>query len=156
MSKDIEVKKNYLPDNIKDLARFVLIGREQLVAVRANIRAMDNVGLAADVREQKKGEAQMMAEALLDAEVRLGELFKKMDKAQGARKELGSTAGTKSEALAELGFDKKDAHRFETLADNAGRYKKATRIAAGNTRSMWQDNRQSSKSYSKCNGMSNE
>ena len=47
-----------------------------MVAVRAGIRAIDKLELAQEVRDQKKQEASMLSEALLDAEVRLGELLK--------------------------------------------------------------------------------
>ena len=50
---EITVSKTNLPANLEDLSRFVLIGREQLVAVRAAIRAIDKVGVAQEVRKQK-------------------------------------------------------------------------------------------------------
>lgn len=70
-----------LPSTIEDLSRFVLIGREKLVSVRAEIRAIDKVGLAKDVREQKLAEAQDIADAVLDAEVRIGQLMAETPKA---------------------------------------------------------------------------
>lgn len=78
---DITVSKSNLPTNIDDLAKFALIGREKLVAVRAEIRAIEKVGLAQEVREQKLREAQEISEAVLDAEVRIGELMAKVPKA---------------------------------------------------------------------------
>lgn len=48
---DLAVRQeNKLPSTIEDLSRFVLIGREKLVAVRAEIRAINKVGLAQAVR----------------------------------------------------------------------------------------------------------
>lgn len=69
-----------LPGTIEDLSRFVLVGREKLTAVRAAIRAIDRVQLAQEVRNQKMDEARMLSEALLDAEVRLGEMTKQMQR----------------------------------------------------------------------------
>ena len=66
---------------VEELSKFVLIGREKLVAVRAEIRAIDKVGLAKEVREQKLAEAQDIAEAVLDAEVRIGQLMSQVPKA---------------------------------------------------------------------------
>ena len=43
---NITVTTSQLPTNIEDLSKFVLIGREKLVAVRAEIRAIEKVGLA--------------------------------------------------------------------------------------------------------------
>ena len=71
-----------LPTTIDDLSKFVLVGREKLVAVRAEIRAIEKVGLAQEVRTQKLAEAQDIAEAVLDAEVRIGELMSKVPKNQ--------------------------------------------------------------------------
>ena len=53
--------QNNLPQNVEELSRFVLVGREKLVAVRAEIRAIDKLGLADGVRRQKLEEAQMIA-----------------------------------------------------------------------------------------------
>ena len=78
----LAVRPDYeLPATIEDLSRFVLVGREKLVAVRAEIRAIDKVGLAKSVREQKLQEAQLISEAVLDAEVRIGQLMQKVPKA---------------------------------------------------------------------------
>lgn len=72
----------------------------------------------------------MLAEALLDAEMRIGELFKLMPKAtkgtgsnqyQTKSAENDTAVGfskPKSEAIRELGFSPKQAERFETLASH--------------------------------------
>lgn len=128
---------NTLPSKIEDLAKFVLIGREQLNMVRAGIKALDKLDMAKDVREQKKDEAQMLAEALMDAEVRIGEILLAMPKASGKNNQYvqekvkNDTAvdfhyevnpkppvQTKSEAIKSLGFDNKQAERFQTLAQH--------------------------------------
>lgn len=57
---ELAVANNNLPSNIEDLSKFVLVGREQLVAVRAAIRAIDKVGVAQEVRKQKLKEGQEM------------------------------------------------------------------------------------------------
>ena len=78
----LAVRPDYeLPAKIEDLSRFVLVGREKLVAVRAEIRAIEKLGLAKEVREQKLQEAQLISEAMLDAEVRIGQLMKDVPKA---------------------------------------------------------------------------
>ncbi len=48
----------YLPSKLEDLAKFVLIVRDKLQAVRAEINAINKLGLAREVREQKLHEAQ--------------------------------------------------------------------------------------------------
>ncbi len=80
---DIIAYQENLPDNLKDLSVFVLVGREKLTAVRAEIRAIEKLELAEEVRQQKREEARMLGEALLDAEVRIGELTKRIPKGSG-------------------------------------------------------------------------
>lgn len=139
---DITTYQENLPDNLKDLSAFVLVGREKLTAVRAEIRAIEKLELAEEVRRQKREEARMLGEALLDAEVRIGELTKRIPIKIGQRTDLqlSNTAVTKSkeqpvdsnvqksteilqaqtkeEILADMGFGKMQVSRYETLADN--------------------------------------
>lgn len=112
-----------LPASIEDLSRFVLIGREKLVAVRAEIRAIQRVGLAQEVREQKLAEAQEIAETVLDAEVKIGELMSQVPKEPGRRTDLRPVDSgvqrfepTRSEVIQQAGFTPKQVQRFETLA----------------------------------------
>lgn len=123
MANIITVAEN-LPNNIQDLSKFILVGREKLVSVRAEIRAINKLNIAENVRQQKRDEAQMLSEALLDAEVRIGELLKQIPKAQGnqyvnnATSQQCETAKPKLELAKELGFNKDHVNRFETLAAN--------------------------------------
>lgn len=121
------LSNNNLPTNIEDLSKFVLVGREKLTAVRAEIRAIDKLDLAKEVREQKKQEAQLLGEALLDAEAKIGEMLKQIPKDNSFRgnqhkeRQADSTVDLpkpKKEVLRDLGFNEKQAERFETLADN--------------------------------------
>ena len=110
-----------LPANIEDLSKFVLVGREKLIAVRAEIRAIQKVGLAKEVYDQKLKEAQEIAEAVLDAETRMGELIKAIPKAQGfasiaIRDTNVQNAKTKTDVLKDAGIPQKQAQRFQTLA----------------------------------------
>lgn len=122
MNTSISVTTSALPANIEDLSKFVLVGREQLVAVRAAIRAIDKVGVAQEVRKQKLKEGQEIGEAVLDAEVRIGELMAATPKAQGFASIRDSAVTNKTDALKQAGFTGSDekirqmAHRFETLA----------------------------------------
>jgi len=108
-------KQVHLPDNIKDLTKFVLIGREKLVAVRAAIRVVDKLGLATDVREQKREEASMLAGALLDAESRIGDLIKNNETGHG-----GSIDGKKGGSRKTLpkGITHKQSSAFQILSNN--------------------------------------
>lgn len=122
---DLTATHPQLPTKAEDLARFILVGREKLTSVRAEIRAIDKLQLAEGVREQKRVEAQMLAEALLDAEVRIGELFKQMPKSVGGRPEKTKPNSghsfeteTKAQATERLGFDRHQVQRLETLASH--------------------------------------
>ena len=126
---ELAIPNKQLPDTLPDLAAFVLVGREKLTAVRAEIRAIDRVQLAKEVRQQKQDEARMLSEALLDAEKRIGELTKAIPQSKGANNrytpkvESDSAVGfyspkTKSEVITDLGFTPKQVERFEILADN--------------------------------------
>lgn len=110
------VKHNsQLPTKLEDLTKFVLIGREKLNSVRAEIRAINKLGLAKEVREQKRDEAQMLAGALLDAESKIGEIIKKIpkDNPEKANRTQGRIASVK-----ELGFTQKQSEQFQQLAEN--------------------------------------
>lgn len=123
---EITTSRANLPTNIDDLSRFVLIGREKLVAVRAEIRAIDKVGLAQEVRQQKLREAQDISEAVLDAEVRIGELMAKVPKAttvsgnQYTGKWKNDTVvdnpKSKADIVRDAGFTPKQVERFQQMA----------------------------------------
>lgn len=110
---DIVNRTENLTATLPELSKFVLVGREKLNAVRAEIRAINKVGLAQEVHEQKLREAQDIADAVLDAEVRIGELMAEVPKATGgqpyhekatADSAVVSRQPTKSEVIREAGF----------------------------------------------------
>ena len=117
---DITITSSNLPTNIDDLAKFALIGREKLVAVRAEIRAIEKVGLAQEVREQKLREAQDISEAVLDAEVRIGQLMAQVPTRPGARTDIEphntDDKRLKADVIREAGFTPMQVSRFQTLA----------------------------------------
>lgn len=120
----IAVSSNNLPGTLEDLSKFVLVGREQLVAVRAAIRAIDKVGVAQEVRKQKLKEGQQIAEAVLDAEVRIGELMREVPKASGGDRRSENFKNNtdvtfekqKKQVISDMGFTPMQVSRFETLA----------------------------------------
>lgn len=70
-----------LPDKIEDVAHFLLIAPEKATALRAEIRAINKVGLAKEVYDQKLEEQRRLCDMILDASVRLGEMTKEIPKA---------------------------------------------------------------------------
>lgn len=121
---NLQATTTSLPAQIEELSKFVLVGREKLIAVKAEIRAIEKVELAQEVRDQKRDEARMLSEALLDAEVKLGEMLKQIPKSVGGRPEKTKPTGGQSfqkpkhEIIKDLGFERHQAQRFEILADN--------------------------------------
>lgn len=118
---EVIISEKRLPQTLPELSKFVLIGREKLNAVRAEIRAIKAVNLATEVYEQKLEEAQEIADAVLDAEVKLGELTAQMEKAtkQNAKKQFDSSVDLikpKAQQLKEIGIEQKTAERFERMA----------------------------------------
>lgn len=135
---DLSIVQNLLPDNIEDLSKFVLIGRDKLQAVRAEISAIQKLGLAKEVYEQKKAEAQEIAETVTLAEMRTGELLRQIPKAgQNQYTKMQNDTGVekqkpKSETIKELGFTQKQAERMQTLAENPEIVKQAIQEAREN------------------------
>jgi len=104
-----------LPSKLQDLTKFVLIGREKLVAVRAAMRVIDKLDLATEIKDQKREEAGLLAGALLDAESKIGEIISKIDSGHG-----GTIDGKKggSRKILPEGITKKQSHQFQILAAN--------------------------------------
>ncbi len=50
---DLITTQKHLPATLDDLAPFILIGMDKLQVVRAEINAINKLGLACEVREQK-------------------------------------------------------------------------------------------------------
>ena len=127
---EIAASERQLPDNLEDLTKFVLVGREKLNAVRAEIRAIKAVNLAVEVHEQKLSEAQDIADAVLDAEVKIGELTAKIEKAtkDNAKKQINSGVDLikpKAQTLQEIGIKQHTAERFEKMARHPETVEKA-------------------------------
>lgn len=130
---EVTERHQQLPDNIEDLSKFVLVGREKLNAVRAEIRAINKVGLAQEVYQQKLAEAQDIADAVLDAEVRMGQLTAAMTTAQGKRTDIepliSGDKKSKEETLKGIHMTPQQANRFETIAKHPDAVEKAKETA---------------------------
>ena len=121
MAEELTRFAKALPANIEDLSTFVVVGREKLVALQAELRAISKVGMVDEIRKQKLSEAQDLADELLLAEVRLGELISALPEMRGKRTDLQQPMDTdvqrsKKEILQEIGISIKTAQRYERLA----------------------------------------
>lgn len=155
---ELIVRENNLPATLEDLSRFVLVGRDKLQAVRAEISALDNLNLAKEVREQKLAEGQEIGKLVLLAEARLGELFNALPKQtvnnpngnnqfrtnslhrEIALNDIGNEPEPKEEpsqkpkleVAAEMGFNKNQVSQFQQLANNPEAVQKAIATAQDN------------------------
>lgn len=138
MVTDLQIAQAQLPVEPKELARFVLVGEEQVKAMRAEIRAIQKLKLADEVWKQKQKELQWAQEQVTDAKVRIGVLFNNMPKQTGGdhgnqytggKAESGKKIGgdpfaktpekpvkTRQEAAEELGFSHIQVKRFQQMA----------------------------------------
>ena len=117
----LEVRHDNLPATLPELSQFVLIGREKLASVKAEIRAIQKVGLAKEVLEQKRAEAQEIAELVTLSEVQLGRMLKEIPKAssnQYTSANCPEGQKAKSESTKELGFTPKQVSQFQRMADH--------------------------------------
>jgi site-specific DNA-methyltransferase (adenine-specific) len=105
-------REELLPDTIDRLQNFILIGKQKLIACKAEIKAIEDVNLSKAVKDQKLSETQDLATILLLAEAKLGALLKVIPK-----KYISSGKGTieKLPSLP-LGITKKQSHYAQQLA----------------------------------------
>lgn len=104
------LKPKNLPDNINDLRKFILVGKEQLKSFQAKVNAVTKLGLSKAVRDQALEDSQRMATALLYAEAKMGEII-----ALIPNKKASSGGGTRS--LPD-GITKKQSHFAQKLHEN--------------------------------------
>jgi hypothetical protein len=116
MENNLVKVNNNLPANLDDLNKFILIGKEKLISVKAEIRAMKNLKVAEDVYKQKEVEARELGGALLLAKTRIGELTKVIPK--GNKHQKDTAVLLKKDELHKMGISEKDKQRFEQLANN--------------------------------------
>ena len=108
--KELIIKEQYLPDTIDSLREFILIGQQKLKAYQAKVKAIDNLNLAKEVREQAIQDGQDMGKALLYAEAKMGYLLENRPEV------LPSRRGSQS-PLPE-GITHKQSHVAQKIADN--------------------------------------
>ena len=120
---DLQIRRDNLPAQPEELAKFILVGEEKARAIKAEIRAIQKLNLANEVWHQKQEELEMVREAVIEAERRIGVLFNNMPKASGGdrrsedfkRAEVAPLK-TRKEAAEELGFKHRDVKRFQQIA----------------------------------------
>ena len=135
---DIEIVNKQLPSTLPELAKFALVGREKLEAVKAEIRAIQKVGLAKEVLEQKKTEAQEIAELVTMSEMQIGRMMKEIPKATPNNNphhefvQKDNLVKPKAEVVRELGFTPKQTAQFQQMADHETQVREAIAEAREN------------------------
>jgi|GEM_PF-4134730 len=102
--------KDYLPTTVEELNTFILIGKQKLIAHKAKIRAIEQTRMAIAAQEAALADTQDMADILLDAEVKMGEILGAIPD-----KFTSSQAGTRS---LPPDVTRKQSHQAQTLARN--------------------------------------
>jgi hypothetical protein len=80
---DIATRTTQLPDTLEDLSQFVLVSKAKLDAYKVKLRAVNRLSDAQEIREQTFQEAQEVANALIAAEARIGEILLSIPKQSG-------------------------------------------------------------------------
>lgn len=115
MNDLIRVEESLPPATIEELQEWIIITKERLNAHKAKIRAIEKVGAALAAKEAALADGQRLADLLLDAEVRLGEMLE----SRPDRSYHQGTSG-KMEGKGPLppGITKKQSHQAQELASH--------------------------------------
>jgi len=103
-----------LPVTIEGLHKFILIGKEKLNAHKAKLRAIDKIDEAHLAKTAALYDTQDLAEALIDAEAKLGEMLAGIPKPKFDTQISGSTRGTTG--TLPPGITKKESHFAQEIA----------------------------------------
>lgn len=135
---EITTFASQLPDTIEDLTQFVLVGKSKLNAYMLKLRTVNRLSVAQEIRNQTLEETQELANALIAAEQRIGELLLAIPKASGARTDLQTSSPyreevkTKSETIKEMGYGKNEAADYQRMAMNPDIVRKVIEDATAN------------------------
>jgi ParB family chromosome partitioning protein len=113
-------KQAELPATITGLHSFILIGKELLRAHRAKIRAIDKIDDAHAAKSAALSDGQDVAEVLLDAEAKLGELLAAIQPefvtSTDGRQEVGYKKPPKQTRSLPEGITHKESHQAQIIA----------------------------------------
>lgn len=110
----IAPRREQLPAKPEELHKWLLIGKQVLKAQKAKLRAIQDAETAQTAKDAALADTQDMAEILLDAEVRFGEVLAAIDKRPSRR---SSRQGTSLRALPD-GVTKKESHEAQKLKEH--------------------------------------
>lgn len=108
MTTAITERTETLPETVKELIDFVIIGNEAIKGFKAKLRACTKAEVANDARKIALRDGKRVSRLVYDAEIRLGELLSKTE-----REYVGSIEGTnvpQQKKTLPSGINKKDSH----------------------------------------------
>ena len=129
-----------LPDTIEDLTQFVLVGKSKLNAYMLKLRTVNRLSIAQEIRNQTLEETQELANALIAAEQRIGELLLSIPKASGGDRRSEDFKNdssvnfekTKSETISDMGYGEREARDYQQMAKNPEIVRKVIEEATAN------------------------
>ena len=136
--KELITRNTQLPDTLEDLTQFVLVGKSKLNAYMLKLRTVNRLTTAQEIRNQTLEETQELANALIAAEQRIGELLLSLPTAQGKRTDLQTSeehtteVKTKAETVSEMGYSKDEAKDYQQMAKNPDIVRKVIEEATAN------------------------
>lgn len=104
-----------LPSTIEELHAFIIVGKEKLNAHKAMIRAIKKIGSAYAAKEAALSDAQDLAELLLDAESKLGEMLAAIEPKYVKKADTSFNGSFRS--LPE-GITHKESHQAQTISSH--------------------------------------
>ena len=121
---ELITRNTQLPDTLEDLTQFVLVGKSKLNAYMLKLRTVNRLTTAQEIRNQTLEETQELANALIAAEQRIGELLLAIPKATPNNNPFhenpddGKLVKSKSETIKEMGYGKNEAAAYQQMAKN--------------------------------------
>ena len=137
---ELITRNTQLPDTLEDLTQFVLVGKSKLNAYMLKLRTVNRLTTAQEIRNQTLEETQELANALIAAEQRIGELLLAVPKASGGDRRSedfknpnnGNFEKSKSETIKEMGYGKNEAADYQQMAKNPEIVRKVIEEATAN------------------------
>lgn len=123
---ELTARTTQLPDTLEDLSQFVLVSKAKLDAYKVKLRAVNRLSDAQEIREQTFQEAQEVANALIAAEARIGEILLSIPKQSGGDRksedfknpDTRNFEKTKSEVTEEMGYTRHEVSDYQRMAQN--------------------------------------
>lgn len=112
----IQKRRDYLPAKPEELSKWILIGKVKLKSQIAAIKAITKIEESFAAKEAALADTQDLAEELLYAEARMGEMLATIDKTNSRLRgaDRGSQHGTTVKTLPPA-IDKKESHHAQQL-----------------------------------------